>query len=244
MTIILAIIGTIIGAVAGAAVGFFGSILVATALGASNMNGGLAMGAATTFLPLGAVIGAVLALVLVLKWRKGKGPDSKVSKIVGGILLAGCLAIGGYLYKEYWYVPPAPTLSGPVRTLHVEIRLPADMIDEEYFKGQRTRLYAYQTVLDADKPLTRQDNGGIVVLGAQHRMHYRVNDRKITLWVRYNRILVFELPIPEIPVPSDMFSDWQPVSRVGENYYDKGIDGAGDNIFIRTRVSERPRGGG
>ncbi len=49
----------VIAAAVGAAAAFFGLLLVATLLGASDMEGGLAMGAAG-FAPVGAVAGAVL----------------------------------------------------------------------------------------------------------------------------------------------------------------------------------------
>ncbi len=49
----------VIAAAVGVAAAFFGLLLVATLLGASDMEGGLAMGAAG-FAPVGAVAGAVL----------------------------------------------------------------------------------------------------------------------------------------------------------------------------------------
>ena len=77
----------------------FGYILIAEAMGASNMEGALAMGAFLGVAPVGALVGAVIGAVLI--WRMSarwpKGALVALSLLATGIVAA---AVASFIILE------------------------------------------------------------------------------------------------------------------------------------------------
>ena len=244
MTFILAILGALFGGVLGAVVGFLGYALIGEALGVSNFEGGLATGAALFAAPVGAVAGAVLGCLAVMRLRRGKSRKPMGWQGWAALGLTGAGLVGLYLYL--FYEPPAPTFRAgvPKPVLHYEIRLPAEMVDVSDISSLRTQLKTYQTYMYPDDVLTHRVDGDEVILSARHTLSYAIEDRGLELWLNQSdnqadyRLLMFDLPIGKVPEPSEDFSDWRPVAHVRRDTYGEDIlvEG-GHGIFIRTRIS-------
>lgn len=258
MTIILALLAALVGAVVGGMVGFFGIILLGTLAGQDTPDGGLAMGAAVGGLPLGAVLGALLGAVLLVRARRTRpdhvtndaespaiassGPGKRVSP-QGWIAIMLVLGLTAGAWRIFFYEPPPPLIDRAGSTIHLdsEIRLPAEMVDLEDFTAMQAVISTWGgDNLTGQRPPVHEVDGDHLVLGLRHRLIYRTPDRMLYVYLRDGRVAFFDLPLGEVPTPTEGFSDWRPVSRVRDHYYGPDLPGPFD-ISIRTQVTDRSR---
>ena len=237
MTAILAILGAIVGGLVGAVTAFFGYSVIAELIGVPDFEGARSVGAALVIAPVGAIVGAILGCFAVLRLRREKtgGLLSQQGLIAAGVVLAS--VAGLYLY--FFWQPPAPLFSAlrPKPVLNYEIRVPAKQIDAENIEDIKVVLRTHRAFLVQNGKVEHYTEGDNVVLSAQHTMYYRVSDRALEMWLAPEKLLIFNLPIPEIPEPSDTYSDWRRVDHVRRHYHGEDIEVAGGyDIFIRTKV--------
>ena len=239
MTIVLAFLGTVIGAALGGAIGFFVYILLAYATGADDQQGAIAMGAAMAGLPLGGVIGAILGCILVLRWR-AKAGASLVGGRAGWIAMGVTVAVLVGLYGTFLWQPPKPVFKPPgsAPIVKAEIRLPGDMVDQEYIQGRKSHLRTYaETFYEADKPFTLREEGDVVIIETEHQLLYRRDNRAINVWVNSGRKVVYELRVGDEPAPTNGFTGWQPISALEPGFYTKEIPPDEiTRVSIRTQV--------
>ena len=239
MTLVLALIGAIVGALVGGTIGFFGVILLGTLAGADDQQGALAMGAAMSGLPLGLAIGAVLGCVLVVRMRRNSGA-APVTARQGMAALGITVAVLVGLYGYFLWEPPKPSFArnAAIPVIEAEIRMPAEMADLEFLKGRRSMLRTFEdTYYDADTVLTPRQEGDWIILSTRQTLIYRHEDRAVHLWVRPERLLIFELGLSANPAATDGFSDWQPVDHVRPGFYEEDIPPEEANgVAIRHRV--------
>ena len=89
---------TLLAAALGAVVAFLGLILVGTMMGASTMEGGLAMGA-VDFMRIGGFVGAIIGGWLA--WRLTSRIGDRGAMAGGyGLLLVALLAVGGWFLQQ------------------------------------------------------------------------------------------------------------------------------------------------
>ena len=232
MTLVLTLIGAIFGAVIGAAAGFFGIIALAALAGISDPDGGVAMGAAATGLPVGAVLGAFGGFALVLRLRKNAVKASPVQSVA-----AGAVVILGVAAGMIWlnYIPPTPTLAHPVY-VDLEFRVPTEQIAlGPHQKRVTPQLLTMQTHLDPEKLSIKQE-GATTLVAATHRLRFGTDDREIVMAIATGRYVVLDLPAVETPEPTDGFSAWRVADHVRQNYYAQDEpDGHGISYRIRIR---------
>lgn len=215
----------VIATAVGAAAAFFGLVLIGTVLGASTMEGGLAMGAAG-LAPVGAVIGAALAAWF--SWRT-IGRMSRPAVLAGGYGLAvvAALAVGGwFLVEDLTDGDPYPPDAEP--TVLIEWRLPEtvrhDWVDRIFRFTMRSSYMDWTLTTHWQVPRAR-DEDGRTILRFRGKIRWRVTGRIFQLWRAPNhddRITV-DLGLPRDPKPSSEYGPWREVG------------GAPGNAF-RTRV--------
>ncbi len=195
------------------------------------------MGAAVAGLPLGLVIGAVAGCVIVLRLRRNAGAGSVTGKqglAALGVTAAILLGLYGYFFWE----PPKPRFKGNPPLVLAEIRMPTELADLEYLKGRRSLLRTYEdTYYDANMVLEPRVEGENVILTTRHELFYRRDDRAIHVWVRVDRLLIFELGLADDPLQTESFSDWQPADHVRPGFYEEDIPASeSEGVAIRLKV--------
>jgi len=210
-----------IAAAIGAIIAFFGLFLVATLAGASNMNGGLAMGAAG-MAPVGAVVGAGLGAWL--GWRLITHAD-KTAVLTGGYGLAAIavLAVGGWLLmEELTDGDPYPPTAEP--TVLIEWRLPEtvrhDWVDRIFRYTMRSSYMDWTLSTDWDEPRAR-DEDGHTILRMRGTIRWRVTGRIFQLWrapADDDRITV-DLGLPRDPKPTADYGPWIEVESAPGNAF-------------------------
>ncbi|MEP0942082.1 MAG: hypothetical protein ABJH63_01815 [Rhizobiaceae bacterium] len=198
----------------GAIVLFFGVIGIGNLLGASNMEGGLAMGAAG-LMPIGGVVGAGLGIWLAWKVMKRL---SKGATMVAGFGLATLIAAaiaGWFVYEEL--SDGNPYLATQEPTVHIEWRLPEKVRHEQVdrlFRFTMRSSYKNWILSDSwDLPRVRDENG-ISILRMTARIRWRVTGRTFQLWRAPNhddRITV-DIGLPKDPNNQSEYGPWQQVA--------------------------------
>jgi len=237
MTTILAISGAFLGGLLGAVTAFFGYFIFAELIGVPDFEGARSTGATYVIAPVGAIVGAILGCFFVLRLRREKtgGLISRQGMIAFGVVLA---LVSG-LYLHFFWQPPAPMFSvlRPKPVLSYEIRVPAQQIEVENIEGLKSVLRTHQAFLGQNGKVKHYKDGDNVILSAEHTMYYRVPDRALEMWLAPEKLLIFNLPIADIPEPSDTYSDWRRVDHVRKHFHSEDIEVAGGhNVFIRTKV--------
>ncbi|MDJ0631474.1 MAG: hypothetical protein QNJ44_24700 [Rhodobacter sp.] len=258
MTVLLAVLGAILGAVFGGALGFFGIILIGTVTGADNQQGALAMGAATAGLPLGAFVGAIFGLVLVLRLRargqadaaRPAGNDAAASEVPedrdgtsSGAGIQGWIAIAvvaaAIIGVWAWWTDDGipPYLRQPFPVLEAEIRMPAADPGLDFAMSRPADLRSEIVFHRMNPPVPLREEDGQIVLGLRGTLSYRTEDREIEMRLEPGKVLGFALDLGERPTPGGAFTAWRRVDRF--SWYRDGVlvpmDGP-PPYFIRTRV--------
>lgn len=219
--ILLFIIIVALAAAAGTAAAFFGSFLLATLLGANNMNGGLAMGAAG-LAPWGGAIAAVLG-----GWY-GWGLVRRIGKSAAmaggyGVTLFAALCVGGWFLAED-LTDGDPYEMGEAPTILVEWRLPEQVCYEcvdRIFRFTMRSTYKDWTLSNHwDEPRAR-DEDGHTILRFKGYPQWRQPGRIFQLWRAPNhddRITV-ELELGYDPQPSNDYGPWREVPEAPGNAF-------------------------
>ncbi|NKB52253.1 MAG: hypothetical protein GKR97_08530 [Rhizobiaceae bacterium] len=205
-------IAIIMGAV-GAAIAFFGLIAIATLFGASNMEGGLAMGA-VGFAPIGALVGAIIGLWLA--WRLTKIMNAG-AVLVGGYGLAVLVlaSIGAWFaYEELTDGDPYLVENEPV--MHIEWRLPEkvrpDRVDRTFRFTMRSSYMDWTLSTKWDEPRVRVADG-VSILRMRAWIRWRVGGRIFQLWraPHHDDRITVEPELPRDPGHQDEYGPWQTV---------------------------------
>lgn len=219
----------LLSALCGAATIFIVVMVVGSLTGASNINGGLAMGAAG-MTPIGGLIGA--AIGAWLGWRAVTRMQRKTVLAAGfGVAALTVLCAGAWLAVRE-LTDGNPYRQGEEPVVHLEWRLPEtvphDRVQPLYRYTFRSSYMDWTLSSQWDDPFVR-DQDGHTILRFRTRIRWRVDGRIFQLWTFPNhddRITV-GLNLPRSPKPADSWSPWVPV------------DGAEGHAF-RTRVAPPP----
>ena len=203
-----------IGAGVGAVATFFGLILLGTLAGASQMEGGLAMGAAG-LAPIGALVGAAIGALLA--WRM----LSRLSE--GAIWVGGCglatlvvFAVGG------WFVVEEMTDGNPYGienepTVHIEWRLPEavqhNMVDRIFRFSMRSTYMDWSLTTQWDEPRVRDENG-VSILRRKGFLRWREAGRQFQQWraPHHDDRITVELGLGDDPDHQSDYGPWREVS--------------------------------
>ena len=198
----------------GAVVTFIGLISIAKMFGASDREGGLAMGAAG-IAPTGAVVGAAVGLYLA--WRMIRAM-SKPAILVAGYGLAALLlsAVGAWFaYEEL--TDGNPYASGKEPTMHIEWRLPEkvrhDWVDRIFRFTMRSSYMDWTLSTHWDTPRVR-DEDGVSILRMRGQIRWRVTGRVFQLWraPNHNDRITIDTGLPRDPEHQEDYGPWQDVS--------------------------------
>lgn len=212
---------TVIMAGLGAVITFFGLIAIGTLLGASQMEGALAMGAAG-FAPIGAVIGAVIGLLLTW-WMIIRMSN-------GGLLLAGyglaflvATTVGAWFaYEELTDGNPYLVENEP--TVHIEWRLPEkvrhDWVDRIFRYSMRSSYQDWTLSTHWDVPRVR-DEHGVSILRIRARIRWRVTGRVFQLWraPHHEDRITVDPGLPRDPKHQDEYGPWKEVANEPGNAF-------------------------
>lgn len=211
----------VVAAAVGAAGLFFGSFLLATLLGADNMNGGLAMGAAG-LAPWGAAIGSGLGAWYAFRLLRHIGNRAAMAGGYGITLLAA-LCVGGWFLAQD-LTDGDPYAPGEAPTVLVEWRLPETVCHEcvdGIFRFTARSAFRDWTLSDQwDEPRAR-DEAGHTVLRFRVFPQYRQPGRIFQLWRAPNhddRITV-DLDLGYDPQPTDDYGPWRDVASAPGNAF-------------------------
>lgn len=211
----------VLAVAAGAVIAFFGIILIATLLGDTNMDGGLAMGA-VGFGPIGAVAGAILGAWLA--WFALKRISDSTILVGGyGLMAFAALCVGGwFLIEELTDGNPYPADAEPV--VLIEWRLPAKanekLVVENYRHMMRSSYKNWILTTAWQMPRSREKNGQ-TILRFRANIRWRVTGRKFQLWVAPNhddRITV-ALDLAKDPQASPDYGPWRKVQNAAGHAY-------------------------
>ncbi|WP_425099997.1 hypothetical protein [Tropicibacter sp. S64] len=195
-------------AIAGAFAGFFLILGLGYATGADDREGALAMGVATTGMPLGAIAGIVLALLGVARWynRPEGEPFIGTKGLIGVIGVP--LVLTGLLMLRIWWIT-TPELPSPKPRLLVQVRAPIALRDDTVFHQFWPSYHRAGTHVGAYTIPDTTETEGTLTLDTDFYMIYRVEDRRITVPYADKAHAGFTLTIGERPTIMDAYSDWQ-----------------------------------
>ncbi|MCB1490649.1 MAG: hypothetical protein KDJ77_02405 [Rhodobiaceae bacterium] len=246
LTFILAILAALIGGVAGGFAIALGFIFIATALGVSDMNGGLSMGAFTTIGPLGGIVCAALCGWLVIRARRGRKPGNRKRELTVAVAILAVLAVlGGGAYYQYVYLPTGPIFGhrAPKPLVRFEVEAPASAIRAYGQASPRMDVRTwndYYVRTDAD--FEREDTGDMALLRTRTSLLFKVKDRVAVVWLEPNLGYEFDLPIAKVPDATDDYSGWIAAARIRDRE-ENTVTAAPADLGIRLRYKvEWPNG--
>ena len=204
---------TIIMAAVGAVVTFIGLISIATLFGASDREGGLAMGAAG-IAPMGALVGAAIGLYLA--WRMVRAMSNPAILVGGyGLAVLALAAVGAWFaYQELTDGDPYAADREPV--VHIEWRLPEkvrhDWVDRIFRFTMRSSYMDWTLSTQWDSPRVR-DEDGVSILRMRGFIRWRVTGRVFQLWraPNHNDRITIDPGLPRDPDHQDDYGPWQDV---------------------------------
>ena len=210
----LGLLVMLIMAAIGAAGLFFGAIAFGNLLGASNMEGGLAMGAAG-LMPIGGMIGAGFGIWLT--WWLCKRLSNPATMVAGFGLATLFVAAGAgwFIFEEL--SDGNPYAMGQEPDVHVEWRLPetvtAEQVDRR-FRFMARSSYENWILSDSwDEPRVRDENG-VSILRLKVEIRWRVTGRILQFWPAStpdDRITV-DLGVPRDPDHQTEYGPWRKVT--------------------------------
>ncbi len=237
MTIIFAILA----AIAGAAAGWFVSSLlyyaIALGLGASDMEGGLAMGAVFAIGPLGAILGAVAGAGIVIYSRRGK--DGAISPMPAIVTLAviSVAAYGGHTWMNSGMYQPQFPERGPKPVLNFEI----DVADAGWpapsdYDG-KIELHTFDRYIYPDG-IKQNHEGGMHRISGRIPLLHKYDRRQFAYWISKSEVHFFELKLGEVPEAESSFGDWFVADEIGSRLTgtSKRAD-ASSPVRMRTKIT-------
>jgi len=154
------VVAVAVGAALGAIGTFFGLISISLLLGASNMEGGLAMGAAS-LAPVGAVLGGLGGGWLAWRLNRHLSRAAIMGIGYGLSVLAMVAGVGWIIFEELNDGDPYETGMEPV--LLIEWRLPEtvrhDRIGGIFRHSMRSSYMDWPLTTHWDKPRARDEDG-------------------------------------------------------------------------------------
>ena len=238
-TAVLAGLAIVPGIIVGGFLGFYLIIAIGVAAGDTGFEGALAMGAAGTGLPLGAIVGAIVAPALVIRARQ---PDAKPLLSPRGWLIAfGIFAVTGILFAIRLAWITVPEFGSPRPDLFVQVRMPAENAIEDRVGKIWPRYIRAGTYVTPYNEISRTEEDGDVVVTLRYVMVYRVKDRQIGVQYERDKYVYFDLPIGKRPEVTEGYSDWlRPVALRDETDWSNRVtlpltDDAPD-IKVRVKV--------
>lgn len=228
-------------AVLGAALAFFVFIFVMEAAGVSNINGGLAMGAANTIAPAGGLIAGLLGLYFGYRLAVKIGDRAATATAFSVLGFIGAVVGAIYLHDELTDGDPYD-LDGPRPYVLFEIRVPEvvppGMADRLFRKSMRT--YTTTATVLWRKPRQRPD-GESTILNAEAVLYWRVSNRAFVFWrARNGPRHVFDLGLPPEPDATPAFGPWRRADWVEDaESGEKRDPPEGPGIELRYRVVVR-----
>lgn len=202
-----------LAALAGGAVTFFGSIFLSKLAGASDVNGGLAMGAASLAL-VGTAVGAAVGGVFAWIWLGRIGPRANMIGGYGLTALSVTLVAGYFLTGDLRQGSPFDPDAEP--TVHVEWRLPEQVNLSAVtltFRYSMKSSYMNWTLSSSwDDPQARNEDDR-TILRFRGNIRWRVRGRTFQLWraPHHNDRITVDLGLARDPELSEDYSPWQDV---------------------------------
>ena len=219
--ILLFLQGIVVASALGAVITFFGVILVALLFGASDREGGLAMGAAG-IAPLGAIAGGILGAWIAWRMITRLSNTTIIRSSFGIVGFVGLLGAGWYVFQEMTDGNPYAAHEEP--TVLIEWRLPEkvnhDWLDRIFRYTMRSSYMNWTLSTQWDTPRGR-DEGDHTILRMRANIRWRVTGRIFQVWRapdHDNRITV-DLGLPRDPKPMEDFSPWHTVQSAPGNAF-------------------------
>ncbi len=200
---------------------FFGVILIASLFGASNMEGGLAMGAAGVA-PFGALAGGVSGAWFAWRMISRLSKPAIMSFGFGITVLAGVAVAGWFAYQEL--TDGNPYVQGREPTVLIEWRLPEkishDRLDRIFRYSFRSSYKDWILTTRWNTPRGR-DEGENTILRLRAEIRWRVTGRIFQLWRAPNhddRITV-DLGLARDPKAMTEYGPWHRVEAAPGNEF-------------------------
>ncbi len=214
----MTILYAVIAAIAGAAAGWFGSALlfmaIMLAVGESDREGALAMGAFFSVGPIGAAAGALIGAGLVIYIRRGReGPRLNRTVLIVLAVVAAAL-YGGYSWLNSGMDKPQFPERGPKPILNFEI----DVADSGWptpadYDG-RIELHTFDRLIYPDKIAQKHENETHRVAGRIPLLH-KYDRRQFAYWISTSEVHYFELKLGKVPQAEDDYGHWFVADNIG-----------------------------
>ncbi|NRB32793.1 MAG: hypothetical protein HRU27_19575 [Rhizobiaceae bacterium] len=198
----------------GAVILFFGAITIGQLFGASNMEGGLAMGAAG-LMPIGGMIGAAFGIWVTWWLAKRLSPGATMVVGFGLAVLVAAAVAGWFIYDEL--SDGNPYQMGQEPDVFIEWRLPetvtADQVDRRYRFMARSSYENWILSDSWDQPRVRDENG-VSILRLKVQIRWRVTGRILQFWPAStpNDRITVDLGLPRDPQNQTEYGPWREVS--------------------------------
>lgn len=215
MTYLLAVLAGIAGAALGYGAGIAVGLVLVEIFQISSREGGSGLFVAFVTGPIGALIGLVVAVVLVFKFRGSLGAAA-----IGGrslLVVFGILVSVPLMVWLYTVVFPSEYLqaNGPAPLLEMEVRLPAGAFVPADPNLIRLQLSEKNTRdADFDSQAWRREEEGRVILAASTLMFFRSSSRLAVLQMPLQPDRIWRLPLRTDPRGATEWSPWRPVDEV------------------------------
>lgn len=212
--IFLTIVIVALSAGAGAAILFFGLIFVSIMLGASTMEGGLAMGAAG-LMPLGGLGGAIMGLWI--SWQLSQKTSGRAMAIAGFIAIAfvGACIGGWFIWQDRADGDPYASNEEPIA--HIEWRLPElfphDKVVQTFRYSARSTFKDWTLTTHWDDPVAR-DEDGHTIIRIRAFLRWRRDGRQLQLWrwPNHDDRITTDAGLPDDPPFSEEYGPWKEVA--------------------------------
>ncbi|WP_417211472.1 hypothetical protein [Antarctobacter sp.] len=210
LTLFLSLLTLMAGALVGAVAGFFLVIGLGLSFGAYAGDGGLAMGAATAGAPVGAGLGALVALIAVIRWHRLPHGKPFLSQRALAVWIGVPVAITLALVLRIWSIT-TPEFATPRPELLVEIRVASGAIDETKtrYRPLSPLYHRAGTYVPPYTYIETRTEGGYDFGLVRYVMVYKVEQRELALEIDRDLFAVFPLSVGRDAKATDQFTDWQ-----------------------------------
>ncbi len=210
-----AVLGAVLGAILFVVAGY---PLFLAAAGGRDMNGGIAMGMVTGIGPLGAIVGAIAGVLIVLARHSRKPDDESKGRPKGR---GGHITIGVIIASILSYMALLLYLQGPAKIrladnpdINVEIRTSAASIAQNGDFKPNGDLFDHYTKKVVPVPMTLSVNGEAALFTGSYRVGE--NMQRMRLRVHLSPTLTLNATVPVLPgqelVPG--YSGWSAVDSM------------------------------
>jgi hypothetical protein len=235
MTYLFAVLAGIAGLVAGWAVAAGGALLFASATGMSNFEGAAGMFAVFGIGPIGGLVGLILGIWLVLRYRGrhfGFGSIAIRSLLV--IVAIGVLIAGGF--GVTYLTRDTVNAGGPPPRLLFDLRLPPGI--EATAKDLSVEMHTNKNVATGIvfSGSERRDGDRLLISGSID-LYFRTSQRMVVVKRRGEPDRLFQLTLSSSPKHMREPGSWQPVSLVAGPGEQPRKPDAGDGYELRYRVA-------